>query len=340
MKILFTGMASHHTQAAETHNFITGISKLAEDFAEVHWSQPDVQWKKKDFDQYDLVFVGICPPSALSANKAYGALGIIDTLWSSDKLRLIADYPQTWQYKASFIRAADNPGKGLFPDSYAKRLQFSLAVKNQKKIISACTKLATQKWPKTIYPSLPWKSADSVADIMGLGSKGSLVGLNVDNLYLTNSDMPSEYYERENRWLTQDEKNAWTKTVLKTTRFTHEDLRKARRDDHLAQQMMQSNIGLLVSPEQRRTGVWWSKRIPQALRTRTPIITDWKETQDFHWSWSRLAYQLEDMTPVERSALADWQLKSYLEAIPDEESLKLRFSDILFSSDMKEVSDA
>lgn len=340
MKILFTGMASHHTQAAETHNFVTGMGRLASDFAEVHWTQPNVQWKKKDFDEYDLVFVGICPPSALSANKAYGALHAINVLWGSDKLRLIADYPQTWQYKASFNRAAANPSRGLFPDSYARRLQFSIAVKNQNKIVDAATKLATEQWPKTVFPSLPWKPVDSISESIGLGSKGSLVGLNVDSLYLTNSDIPSEYYERDNKWLTQDEKNPWTKTVLKTTKFSHEDLRKARRDDYLAQQMMQSSIGLLVSPEQRKSGVWWSKRIPQALRTGTPIVTDWKETQDFHWSWSRLAYQVEDMTPSERSGLADWQLKEYIGAIPDEESLKLKFSDILFSSDTKEVNDA
>jgi len=340
MKILFTGMASHHTQSAEAHNFVTGVGRLAADFAEVHWSAPKMEWSKKDFEEYDIVFVGVCPPSALSANKAYGALHTINLLWDSDKLRLVADYAQLWQYKASFKRALSDPAKGLFPSGYSRRLQYSLASKQQDGVVAGVDKLVNQPWPKTIFPELPWQSTSEISKKIGFDLDSSLVGLNVDNLYLTNSDSPSEYFERENRWLTQDEKNPWTKTLLKTVRFPHEDLRRARRDDYLAQQMMQSSLGLLISPEQRNSGVWWSKRIPQALRTGTPIVTDWKETQGFHWSWVKLAYQVEDMSPAERSALADWQLKSYIEAIDNEDSLKLKFSDILFSKDTKEVSNA
>lgn len=342
MKILFTGMATHHSKSGLSGTFVSGLSKIAENFAEVTWAEPKVDWKKEDLAEFDFVFVGICPPTAPSANNLYGALNTLNILWDTGKLRLIADYPQLWQYKLSFNQVLKNPERALFATIFSRRPGFKESSSKAKTLAKAVEKLASRPWPLTIYPSLPWQDSKKVEESFNIDVDKSLVGINVDSLFIDTDRHYFENIDKEaSQWLVQDIKNPWTANSMAMVRGTCRDLRKElRKKDISLEDLLSTSIALMVPPERRSVGIWWSRWIHEAINHRKPIVTDWKEVIDFHWSWSNLAYQVEDMTSEERQRISTWQLKSYLGAIPDAEQLKLWFSDILFKSDAKEKANA
>lgn len=338
MKILFTGMASSHCKPAKNIGFFNTLSEIFSEIGDVEWAAPSVKWEKEHFDKYDLVVVGFIPPSALSANKLYGALNTINILWDSPKLRLVLDFPQLWQYKISLSKADRDPDGGLFSKFYTNRFEY-LSSLNNKSVIQAIKKLSNKNWPQTIFPQLPWQSEESVWESLKLESKNPLIGLNVDSYLLDSAEDYGDF--RNNEWAVNDKKLKWAKSVLNTTRFDSKEIKASRAlPDEDAEIVLRSSMGFMNPPQDRKVGSWWSYRLVQAMKTRTPIITDWKETLGFSSAWSLLAYQLEDMTPAERSATAIMQTEQYLSAIPSKSTLIETIKDKIIKDSVREEDNA
>jgi hypothetical protein len=82
---------------------------------------------------------------------------------------------------------------------------------------------------------------------------------------------------------------------------------------------LQRSLGVLISPD-RRDGTAWSYRYVQALNTKTPIITEWKESGVLGDAWSVLAYSIEEMSQSRRDLVSLAQKESYLANIPDKKT--------------------
>jgi hypothetical protein len=315
MKILFTGMASSHCAPGGNVSYFSTVAKAAGEFAEVAWGTPKLSWSKKDLDEFDFVFFGFIPPTALSANKVYGALHTIGLLYDSPKLKLILDGHQIWQYKNS-IESLKRDYSTIFSAFYSKRAEYPTARQsaNNEYIKLASSFWEGAPWPDTYYPSLPWGSKDSISKKLSFIPQKSLIPVNLDSLLVTPE--PFMATGRQNTWAADNIKSPWLNNLEHTLKYPVTPLKTSRiLKDQDAVNNMRSSLGLIVPPQDRGYGTWWSYRYLQALNSSTPVVTDWLDTIKFDKSWSYLAYQLEELSEIQRINVARSQLESYVSAI-------------------------
>ena len=329
MKILFTGMASHHTKPSTSVTFFKTLSERVETFATIEWAVPSVTWTKEYLDQYDYVVVGLTPPTSPSANKVYGAMHLINIMYESPKLVLVLDHPQLWQYKHSFNSIDSNP-MSIFSSFYSKRKEFSIAKESHvNSIAEANNKLLTKKWPKTLYPSLPWASSRNIDKLLGFSAEESLIPLNLDSFLLTETE--SSNSEVGDYWVSDQPKSTWTTGISKLLGLPVSPISSSRKASDLdALESIKKSFALLLAPQERGVGVWWSYRIIQALNTNTPVLSDWKETHLLGPEWSLLGYELENQNKTDILSIARLQKQSYKSNI-----LSQQDSDALLNSIFK-----
>lgn len=310
MKVLFTGMASHHCSPSKNIGFFNTLAEVVSRSATVVWASPKLTWTKADLEAYDAIFLGFIPPTALGANKIYGAMHVLGLMFDSPKLNLIADSAQIWQYKNS-IESVKRDVSSLFTPFYSKRLDYGKArePKHIKSIVTAAEKMSSSIWPRVLFPILPWQSQASTFEKLGFGSSQNYLGLNLDSMLLKTSPYG---LDRLPQWAADSTKSSWLKTVSETLRFSIVDTKPGRvSSDADALSVINVSSGLLLPPQDRGLGSWWSYRYVQGLNSGTPIVTYWQDTVGFDSSWSQLAYQVEDMHPSTRVGLAREQFESY-----------------------------
>ena len=329
MKVLVTGMASSHTKPSANTSFFGTLVRAIETFATVEWATPSVTWTKEFLDQYDSVVVGIIPPTSLSANKVYGAMHVINVLHDSPKLTLVVDSPQLWQFKASLASVARDVSS-IFTSFYLKRREYKLASSPEisNSIQSAADKLLNLPWPRTIYPELPWKTVDEVSKFISTEGAENLVGVNLDAMLLDN---PAPAKSPAPVWVADSPSSAWTKKIEKLLSLPTIPLKSTPRDtDEQVFDRISSSFGLLVSPQDRGVGTWWSYRYVQALNSSVPIVSDWRDTGALSNNWYVLGSTLEESSHEERLAVAKAQREDYIRSIPSEDqSIRLIKSLIL-----------
>ena len=331
MRVLFTGMASSHSKPSANVTFFNNLAKHVGSQADVEWHAPSVTWTKDYLEQYDAIFVGILPPTSPSANKMYGAMHIIDLMFDSPKLSLVLDHPQLWQYKHGF-NAIDRSIESVFGSFYSKRAEFVLTRDSHTgSVISANHKLLTKKWPTTLYPSLPWKSNRPIDKLLGLFAEDSLIGLNFDAWLLDGTETVSG--TRGAHWAADVPRSEWTKSISKLLEVPVVPIKqKPRMSDADWLQPIQDAAGLLLSPQERGVGIWWSYRIIQALQSKTFILSDWRETGVLGPEWNLLGSDWESLTISDKIAVAEAQLESYLDAVPSKSATESTLSSILETS--------
>lgn len=344
MKILFTGMASGHTNA-DVHNGNLGFFGVLSNVIsgslghEIEWRSPSVLWTMQDLEKYDQIFVGVVPPTSLGANKVYGALHLLNLLTRDQRLTLVLDNPQLWQFKTSFAAVARDP-KSLVSKFYAKRSEYALVNNNEALLASFASiaeRMAAGKWARTIYPSLPWKLNSAVASALGIHDVESLVPVNLDAHLMDLTTM--ERTTRSTSWLLDNSSTSWSRSVVRTIHRDVDVMRSTKKEtDADIFDKMKTSLGSMLSPQDRGVGTWWSYRYIQSLNSGAPIVTNWRETIDLSDSWGLLAYQVEEMSDARREELARNQREAYLGAIPSKEDSVLQLAQLLTSK--KEVTNA
>jgi hypothetical protein len=315
MKILFTGMASSHCAPKDNVSFFGTLAKAVGEFAEVVWAAPKVSWTKSQLEEFDFIFLGFIPPTALSANKIYGAMHVLGLMFDSPKLRLVVDGQQIWQYKNS-IEHVKRDISNLFDAFYSKRAEYSFAKdsKNSAQIKLAARHFSESVWPITYYPSLPWTRHSAAVKALGFSSSERFIGLNLDSLLL--DPEPYDTSDKALFWSLVPQGGSWIKRVNPLIKYPLTSIKTSRvMLDSDVFRVVKDSLGLIVPPQDRGMGTWWSYRYIQALNSNTPVITDWVDTKNFHSSWAHLAYQIEDMSESEKTLVARDQLESYRSAI-------------------------
>jgi hypothetical protein len=321
MKVLITGMGSHHCKRPDNVSFFTLLADSIAEFADVTWMSPSTSWTFEDLDKYDQIIFGFMPPTSLSANKLYGALNVLGLMFESPKLKLVLDSPQVWQYRNSIKAVVRNP-QILLGAYYSKREGYTSITANQGILSKVSDYLSGSTWPTIIYPSLPWNSDEKVASLLGFASVHNLVGINLDASLL---DLEPTRIGRLDVWAVENPKSSWLQGLYKTLVFPQLATKIGRKtDDEYALSTIRGSVGLILPPQERNSTTWWNYRVIQALNTSTPIATYWPDTKDFSAAWAVLAYQIEDMSPAERQALAATQRDVYFSSISSkEESLRM-----------------
>ena len=323
-KIFLTGMTAPQASAsANTKNMsFAGLVNrvLVSAGHDVTWSDPDVKITEEDLDTYDSVIVGVGPVTGLGANRVYGALNIIDLLWSSDKLTLFIDAPST-TLLASSLKSVDAKPTSLIKEFYAYRKGYKDVVSDialSSRIASAVYKLANQEWPTTIWPSLPWSSVDrlSISRILPKSSK-NFININLDSHFIQLNSFPEE---KRDKWTIDTFSNKRIEKLVKTLSNPTSLMKwnKGWTDDQVYEQIAKST-GAIISPV-RGDGTWWSYRYVQCLNASTPIYSDWQETGLLGASWSHLAHTIESLPYEKKIALAADQKIAYILSIPDKKT--------------------
>jgi hypothetical protein len=334
MKILFTGMGSHHCKRPDNTSFFTLLSDFLSEYAEVVWASPSMSWKKEDLEKYDQIIFGFLPPTSLSANKIYGALNVLGLMFDSPKLKLVVDSPQIWQYKNSLSAVIKNPSI-LFSNFYSKREGYEAATRNTSIVDRACSHMRVSEWPTILYPGLPWNSNEKISNLLGFGSAETTVGISLDPLHI---EPEPARIGRKDYWALENQKSTWLESLNKSLTFPLEPTKIGRKtDDSYALEIIRDGMGLLLPPQERNSTTWWNYRMIQAMNTSTPISTYWPDTVGYSPSWGMLAYQIEDMSPSQRQILASTQRNFYLESLPSREETKKELKDLLLNSTKERI---
>jgi len=293
---------------------------FALDEDDVVWADPDVSWTQNDVSQYDIVLAGIAPVLSVTANKAYGILALVDSLYESKKLRLFVDAPEPTKIHAS-LRSVARDSSRITKELYAKRKNYNDVVMNKKlqqKVLSGASILLSERWPTTIYPALP--TGQSVSDSPGIPQSMSSAfrGVNVDSLFIENK-MPINS-RRENYWVADNQKTRWFSDTFNHLMYPAKDARQRRTwTDADVVESVSSALGVIVGPHDDKL-LWWSPRFIQAMNTLTPIATEWRLAAPIGPDWTHLAAGIEEMSIVDRYEVAAAQREQYVASIPSRQN--------------------
>jgi hypothetical protein len=319
MKVLFTGMLSAHCKVptdVANKTFYTAFSLVFRDLypdAEIEWKAPSLSWDEEYLSQYDFIFIGMVPPTSMSANMVYGTLKCLDTVYDWPNVRLIMDSPQLWQYVPGLSAISKDPTY-LVSKFYSKRPGYRQAdtYKTLSSFKRVADRLLNEKWPKVIYPELPWHDSVRKSELISdyLGNVTDLMGLNLDSYFLSSNPEYKEVFDAP--WSVDSYKSKWAEKLSRTVSMAFSELKlgKTFNDVH-AEAALRSSVGLIVPPADRNVGTWWSYRYVQGLLSGVPVATEWTESKVLGPAWAVLPYQIEDMTPAERRELAQKQLEAY-----------------------------
>lgn len=315
MKILMTGMASAHCSIKGNVTFFYGLYKAFSEFAEVTICEPRLGWSRSDLEAFDLVVVGLTPPTSIAANKIYGALHVLDLMYESPKLRVAVDSNQIWQFKNSLASFRRNPNQ-IFGPLYKSRKDYNSAITKYVGSFEALAgKISAVVWPKTYVPLLPWQTTVEVANATGFVPADRAIGVQVDQFFV--SKQQTSQMLRDDVWAVENPRSQWWQTTSKTVRYESIPVAPTRKPkDADVQQVISKSLGLVVPPQDRKVGSWWSYRYLQALNSNTPVVTYWQDTASFSEAWSQLAYQVEDMDVYDRQELARLQFADYIDNSP------------------------
>lgn len=335
MKVLFTGMLSAHCKAptsVSNKTFFTSFSLAFPEIypeAEIEWRAPDLSWDKEFLSQYDLIFIGLVPPTSLSANMIYGTLKTLDIVYEWGNVHLLLDSPQLWQYVPGFTAISKDPSY-LVSDFYSKRPSFNKAdtYKNVSAFKNVADKFLNNPWPKTLYPALPWQTEMVFEKYLPNVDKSHAI--NLDHYFLREAASSSS--AKGDQWAVENYKSKWAQKLNKTVSKEFTELRLGRTfNDSHASDVISSSLGLVIPPIERGVGTWWSYRYIQGLLSGTPIATDWTESMALGPAWSVLPYQIEEMDDSQRRELAKQQLETYKSRIYDLKTLKSKLEVVLSS---------
>lgn len=311
--ILITGMTA--MQVSNTGLGFASLlaSTLSRAGHNVHVLSPSVLWTIDSMARVDHILVGIAPVTALSANRTYGALSIISNHADDPRLKFFIEAPnpgQITQSLSSIIKTPTNLTKPFY--SYRKEYAEASESGTHARLHTAIQNLATKEWPATLYPRLPWNQ-ENPEYLLPEGVRGHMVPVNLDTEILKR--IQTEIYPETERWVADDDKSKWRDTVANTLSYPVVPMKSTKfSTDADVDYALGTSIGALISPT-KKNHTWWSSRYAQAINMGIPVVTEWRDSTVLGPEWAMLAAQIEDMTPEERSELAEAQRVSYARGI-------------------------
>jgi hypothetical protein len=320
MKILLTGMTSQHTNP-DTHlkrvNFMGVIrDALRSTDDEVYWQDPSVTWDDEYLKQFDAAIVGVAPLGSLGANRAYGALNVITRLWNSGRLTLLVDAPDSVKLETSAQAVIDHPAN-LVKDFFRYRKEYRLARDKEHfdRLYTGAYLLRTQRWPKAIYPWLPWQDGSTFANQLYHTRFHGVTALNLDAFLFERWSDPRP--ENRHRWWSYERSSDTRWIDRQNLCWRVDELPRTHRmptNDMTIQQLANSRGTLIGSS---KAGTWWTPRYAMSLSQGTPVFSEWMETRFLHDSWNVLPSSFEMMADVERTQLLTEQSLTYQASIPN-----------------------
>jgi hypothetical protein len=222
------------------------------------------------------------------------------------------------------LRAVEKDFSTIIKQFHSSRPGYESVVlidKVRSRLASAVSFLANEKWPKTLYPAMPWTDVSTYENALPTGaSRSSLVGINPDSYYMKRNKGTGDR-TTVNQWVIDNPKTKWASLTTQTLTMptVPMKLNKGMTDKNVYERVACS-VGALISPDDTG-GLSWSHRWVQALNANTPIASDWRVTSMLGSAWSHLAAGIEQMSAVDLYELSISQRIEYADAIPTRDTV-------------------
>lgn len=319
MKILVTGSTSPQA-SMKTANRVPTFAALMVHFLmseghEVDFVEPSLVFDEAALSAYDRVFVGIAPPTSLSANRIYPAFAMGNRALNLGNLILFVDAPEPYKIHSS-LKSCHLNVSDLQKDFYRMRRNYYDFVGSpslQSEVYDFISYLYLETWPKLIFPSFPWSSVDPVRK--ALPNAGEIVSANFDSNIISLDRLSPDLDKERLYWTCDAPKTRWAQRLAKTLEFPVTSTRHRRWDsEEVTLSNMRDAVGTIVSLH-RSDAVWWSPAVAQSLSVGVPVVTDWRYSQMLGPEWSYLASSVESMSNSERFELAVSQRDFYVGSV-------------------------
>jgi hypothetical protein len=323
MKVLLTGCsAPQSSQGLNTRlPTFSGLIRNSLSYSghEVVWTTPSIDMSEEYLSQFDVVLVGLTPPTSLSSYRLYGALSVINRARKVTNVKYIVDAPEPRKLWAGIRAIANNPEE-LVKDFYSKRSEYEKAISpaNLSRIQEVILDLYENTWEQTLCPSFPWSKKEHVTKHIPNISEDNLDLLCLDSFLLTAvEDSSALYMKSDSDYWSTNQKTVWVKNLEKTLKNKVHPMASNKWSTNTSVLTnINKSIGSLISVY-KNDEPWWSVNLSQSLYVNTPVVTDWKQTSYLGNSWSLLAHSLEDMSVGERLSIARKQKDDYIKVLPD-----------------------
>jgi len=302
---------------------------------EVVQAEPDVATTRDSLKEYENNNVGETTTLSVSANGTYGALSVISHLKDDSRLVLLADAPEHGKIFAG-LRAIKRDPKQLFKSFYSRRSGYLAVAGNEEareRILEASLRLSTSRWPKTLWPVLPWhKTASNIVGVPD-AARLSLIGLSLDAFYLRQPGVDTLYSERNAAWGVDVPSTKWARSIVHTLGLPHSGIKNKKNmsGSELDERISSLHGVVLTIHDDKRP--WWSPLFVKALNAGTPIVTEWKYSQEAGDAWSILAGRIENMSKLDAYELSVHQSRQYLDKIQSKEEVLSTLRQVIDSND-------
>lgn len=319
MKVLITGSTSPQASQKTASRIPTFASLLSHSFISqgisAEFVEPSTHYTTEMLDQYDSVFVGIAPPTSLSANRLYPAFAMASRALSLGKLVLFVDAPEPYKIQASLKSCYLNVSD-LQKDFYQMRRSYHEFISSedlQREVYGFIDFLYTQEWPTLIYPAFPWFPQELIHKALPNATKA--VPVNLDETLVQVGRISRDLDSERTYWTCDAPNTRWAKKVANTLALPVLTTRKSRWDsEEITLTRMRRGVGTMVSLY-RSNEPWWSPALAQSLSVGVPVVTDWRFSGMLGPEWSYLASSIESMSTAEQFELSVSQRDFYLGAV-------------------------
>lgn len=279
-------------------------------------------------DQYDLIYVGLSSPLALSSSHLYSALRVIARMWNDDRLRLFLDNPDVRVLKNSYTGAIKDPER-LWSDVMFQRANFYDVVtgpgheQSQQEIREALNLLHSEtSWRPVLYfPMYPWGDQTALMSKWEVSFPYS-VGIDFTQCMLQTwepkyRDLPESFRAHADNfglvnpyWIAE---GFDTKKAEKLVPVLNNAVRVIKKTPDMARMYMymaEQMIGVIEHDVSSYGHGWWSPRAAMAALVGKYYFTDWRSMSgmvDSEPYYRFLPSAAEELSPEERASVAKEQ---------------------------------
>lgn len=319
MKVMITGSTSPQASvktATRTPTFAALLThSLISEGHEVDFVEPSAEYDENFLRSYDSIFVGIAPPTSLSANRIYPAFAVASRALHLGNLMLFIDAPEPYKIQSS-LKSCHLNVSDLQKNFYKMRKgyhEFVGTPQFQAEVYDFINHLYLEEWPTLLVPSFPWSSIDPVRK--ALPNTGKIVPLNFDADIISLNHITPDLEKERTYWTCDAPKTRWSAKVSRTLQHPVFPTRGRRWDsEEVTVDRIKNSVGTLISLY-RSDEVWWSPALAQSLNAGVPVATDWRHSGVLGPEWSYLASSIESMSSSERFELAISQRDFYVGAV-------------------------
>jgi hypothetical protein len=321
MKVLITGATAQQGSQRTAERVPTFASLITKELtlsgADVSFVEPSLDYTKEKLSEYDVVLVGVAPPTSLSANKIYPAFAMANRAKELGNLALFLDAPEPFKIAASLKSCYLNISD-LKKDFYRNRKNYKELIASPElalEVSSFIEYLHKKQWPTTIFSAFPWSEPTSITSVIPNIEESNLFGINLDYLMSPDSNNISTSSQHKSFWTCDSPNTKWARSIQLTLKNPVVPVRASKWESASeTEERIRASIGTLVSVH-RSLEPWWTPFLARSLALGKPVVTDWRYSEALGEPWSHLASTVEEMSPSARGELAKRQRASYLDAV-------------------------